>query len=188
MSITIRCRKCGDEGQVSEKRAGATIKCRQCGEPMRVPPAVPREDEVELMEEGGAGAGGNTKVFLFVGFAFLVLVIGLMLPDRPERKAEREREDAAEKQEREQSERKGEAWVMAQQFVKDKLKSPGTADFGWLQTSEDTVQDLGGGKYRIRGWVDSQNTFGATVRTRFVCELKHAGGDRWELEGIVFDE
>lgn len=76
------------------------------------------------------------------------------------------------------------AWVMAQQFVEDKLKSPSTASFGGVfsgdyQDPDSVVSDLGGGKYRVRAWVDSQNSFGATIRTRFVCELEDRGGGSW---------
>lgn len=85
------------------------------------------------------------------------------------------------------------AWVMAQQFVEDKLKSPSTASFGGVfsgdyQDPDSVVSDLGGGKYRVRAWVDSQNSFGATIRTRFVCELEDRGGGSWRCTSLVFDE
>ena len=85
-----------------------------------------------------------------------------------------------------------EAWVMAQQFVEDNLKSPGSADFGGVfndyQDPDDVVTDLGGGKFRVTAWVDAQNSFGATIRTAFVCELEYAGNDRWRLTDLVFLE
>jgi len=81
---------------------------------------------------------------------------------------------------------------MAQQFVKDKLKSPGTADFGGVfsdyQKPDDVVTDLSGGKFRVRAWVDAQNSFGAKLRNRFVCELEYMGNDRWRLTSLVFAE
>jgi len=84
------------------------------------------------------------------------------------------------------------AWVMAQQFVKDRLKSPSTADFGGIfgdyQDPDKVVTDLGGGKFRVRAWVDAQNAFGATVRTRFILELEYVGNDRWRLTSIEFTE
>jgi hypothetical protein len=84
------------------------------------------------------------------------------------------------------------AWVMAQQFVKDRLKSPGSADFGGVfsdyQSPDEVVTDLGGGSFRVRAWVDSQNVFGAKLRTRFLCELKFVGNDRWQLTSLEFLE
>ena len=75
-------------------------------------------------------------------------------------------------------------WVMAQQFVEKKLKSPSTASYGHIlrgehQDPDSVVTALGGGKYRVRGWVDSQNSFGAEIRTNFTCELEHRGGKSW---------
>jgi len=87
---------------------------------------------------------------------------------------------------------KSSAWVMAQKFVKQQLKSPGSASFGSLfrdyQNYEDVVADLGGGKFRVRAWVDSDNVFGATLRNHFVCELQYTGNDRWQLLDLTFRE
>lgn len=85
------------------------------------------------------------------------------------------------------------AWVMAQMFVEKQLKSPSTASYGsvWsgtLQTADDVVESLGGGHYRVTAWVDSQNSFGATIRTHFVCELEHVGGSRWQCTKLDFSE
>lgn len=79
---------------------------------------------------------------------------------------------------------------MAQQFVKDRLKSPGSADFGGVfsdyQSAEDVVTDLGSNRFRVRAWVDAQNAFGGTIRTHFVCELKFEGENRWSLTSFQF--
>ena len=84
------------------------------------------------------------------------------------------------------------AWVMAKNFVKERLKSPSTADFGGVfsdyQDPVSVVTDLGGGKYVVRAWVDSQNGFGATIRTRFICELQDMGNARWRCTNCVFLE
>ena len=62
------------------------------------------------------------------------------------------------------------AWVMAQNFIEPHLKSPSTADYGW-QTSEECVTDMGDGRFVVKGWVDAQNAFGATVRSEFVVDF-----------------
>ncbi len=83
-----------------------------------------------------------------------------------------------------------EAWVMTQQFVEDSLKSPGSAEYGGLfsdyQDPEQIVTSLGDGTFRVRAWVDAQNSFGAKIRTHFVCELKYVGNDRWQLISLDF--
>lgn len=82
------------------------------------------------------------------------------------------------------------AWVMAQDFVKKRLVSPGSADFGgWLdQIADDCVTDLGEGEYIIKGWVDSQNKFGAKLRSHFTCRLKYVGNDKWQCESMDLHE
>ena len=80
------------------------------------------------------------------------------------------------------------AWVAAEQFIENQLKSPSTADFGW-QSTDECVTDLGGGTYRVKGWVDAQNAFGATVRTDFVLTVRCTGNDRWQLvEGPIVQQ
>ena len=82
------------------------------------------------------------------------------------------------------------AWVETQLYVKQNLKSPSTASFGKVfrgdyQSAEDVVRSLGDGKYVINAWVDSQNDFGAVIRTYFHCELVHDYGG-WKITSFYF--
>ncbi len=79
------------------------------------------------------------------------------------------------------------AYTMCQKFVKDQLKAPRTAKWPWVHT-DDVTTHLGGGKYRIESYVDSQNAFGALIRTKFTCVVQHAGEDKWRLESLEFHE
>lgn len=56
------------------------------------------------------------------------------------------------------------AWTCAQTIVKDKLKSPSSADFCAMK--EATIKS-NGDKYTITGYVDADNSFGANVRSTF---------------------
>ena len=79
-----------------------------------------------------------------------------------------------------QCEDKASAYVMAQKFVKTRLKAPASADFPRLLDSEVRVQYLGACTHEVRGYVDAQNAFGATLRTRYYVKLSNAKGtDRW---------
>ena len=69
----------------------------------------------------------------------------------------------------------------AQQFVKQGLKSPSTAEFPVLPYE---ASDLGGGRYRIVSYVDSQNSFGAMMRSNWSV-LMRLEGERWILEKMV---
>ena len=79
-----------------------------------------------------------------------------------------------------------EAYDMAQVFVKRRLKSPATADFpGYRKV---TVYPIKGAvdRYGIRGYADSQNGFGANIRTQYVCELQYMGGGNWRVTNLLF--
>lgn len=83
-----------------------------------------------------------------------------------------------------------EAWVMAQQFVRNNMKSPGSADFGsafgGYQDPDRVVTEASAGKFRVRAWVDAENSFGAKIRTHFICELEHTGNGQWRLIDLQF--
>lgn len=84
---------------------------------------------------------------------------------------------------------KEEASIIAQRYVEQVLKSPSTADFPMFDY---TATDLGGGKFKIVSYVDSQNSFGATVRSDWSVILSHKGGDwssssNWKLNEMIFD-
>ena len=71
------------------------------------------------------------------------------------------------------SDPKIDAWVCAQDVVESRLKAPSTADF--CSYPEATVTDLGNNEYRIEGYVDAQNSFGATIRSHFTVTLTLTG-------------
>jgi len=74
------------------------------------------------------------------------------------------------------------AYIMMEDFVKQRLKAPSTAEFpGVFDGKLDHVTALGNQTYRIVSYVDAQNSFGAKIRTKFVGEIKQMSADRWQL-------
>ena len=74
------------------------------------------------------------------------------------------------------------AALTSQKFVRDKLKAPTTAKF---QDSIDAdVTHIGGGRYVVNSYVDSQNVFGAMLRTKYRCELTDLGDGKWQLTNL----
>lgn len=77
------------------------------------------------------------------------------------------------------------SWV----FVKKNLKSPSTAEFGRI--SEYTLYALEGEgwehAYEVRGPVDSQNGFGAMIRSQYISQLQYLGEDNWSLIDLRFE-
>ena len=78
---------------------------------------------------------------------------------------------------------------MMERFVKQRLKAPSTADFpGVWDGRGDHVTYLGDQKYRVRSYVDSENSFGAMLRMNFVGEIQQVDEDTWELVQLQFLE
>lgn len=74
------------------------------------------------------------------------------------------------------------AQYMCQQFVKDKLKSPSSAKFS------NQVASGAGTSWTSSGTVDSQNSFGAMVRSRYSCTLSYDSSDEsWEGSAKLLD-
>ena len=73
--------------------------------------------------------------------------------------------------------------VQAQQFVLQGLKAPSTAKFPTLPY--DTSTD-GNGLYRVVSYVDSQNSFGAMMRSDWSVTMR-LSGERWVLEKLIID-
>lgn len=63
------------------------------------------------------------------------------------------------------------AYVMSQNFVKRQLKAPSTADFP-SGVSQFSVA-IGGCQFLINSYVDSQNSFGAMVRSRYTATMEY---------------
>ena len=78
------------------------------------------------------------------------------------------------------------AYNYAEKFVKQHLKSPGTAKFPGLFEKDEHITELGNGEYRINSWVDSQNGFGAMIRSRFSCKII-IEGDNIRVENLVIE-
>lgn len=124
--------------------------------------------------------------FGLVGCLALVVIVGAIIvflrtqnPQARTSPQAAEREQRAEEHRKKAEDRITMAWVICQDFVKDRLKAPGTAKFPW--PSKDYMTYLGDDKYRISAWVDSQNAFGALLRAKFTCEVVYEGDETWRL-------
>lgn len=61
------------------------------------------------------------------------------------------------------------AWVCAQNVVEEELKSPSTAKFCSYPDAD--ITNMGDNRYKIEGYVDAENSFGAEIRTDFTVTL-----------------
>ena len=77
-----------------------------------------------------------------------------------------------------------EAWTAAQLEVERNLKSPSTAKFPW--SSEGYVTKIDNNTFDIQSYVDSENSFGAMIRTNFSCTVKFTGQDTYIVQDLEF--
>jgi hypothetical protein len=71
------------------------------------------------------------------------------------------------------------AIIMCEQFITDRLISPTTAEFPSFRDQRVEQQD--DVTWIVWSYVDAQNRFGAMIRTRYWCEVKYLGNERWRL-------
>jgi len=76
--------------------------------------------------------------------------------------------------------------VKCEEAVTAQLKSPSTANFA--SYSGEQVTDGGNGKYYVRSYVDSQNSFGAQIRTGFTCRVQCTDVDVCQVAELYFDQ
>ena len=74
---------------------------------------------------------------------------------------------------------KFDAMVVAKNIVKNKLKSPSTASF--CSTSDATIS-CSGNTWTVKGWVDAQNSFGATVRNNFTVKFTFSSDEKYTVD------
>lgn len=78
-------------------------------------------------------------------------------------------------------------YIMCKRFVETQLLSPSSADFPF---SSDGAWDMGRQRYVYKLHVDSQNAYGAMVRTNWHCDVRFKGGSEtgdinsWALNNL----
>jgi hypothetical protein len=110
--------------------------------------------------------------------------------------AERAKKKAAERQAKEAAKKAAArakrcndtttAFVMSQEFVKRNLKAPSTAEFPWITDDQVAVSTKADCGFRVIGWVNAQNGFGAQIRSKYVVDLKYLDDEAgtWQLTDI----
>jgi hypothetical protein len=122
----------------------------------------------------------NQKFGKHIASAFLLLVFGILAVGSTD--SDKSSDPNAWKTE----DNKSMAYIMMEDFVKQRLKSPSTAEFpGVFDGKLDHVTALGNQTYRIVSYVDAQNSFGAKIRTKFIGEIKQTSADRWQLISLT---
>lgn len=78
------------------------------------------------------------------------------------------------------------AFAMSQEFVRQHLKAPTSAAFPNVTDPQTEAAALGECKFMVASWVDAENAFGGTVRSRYVVDLQYLpNGDTWKALKVV---
>ncbi|WP_162175151.1 hypothetical protein [Fodinicurvata fenggangensis] len=81
------------------------------------------------------------------------------------------------------------AFFVSQQFVERSLKAPSTAEFSSSFDRESGYHKTGACTYRVSGYVDAENSFGAKIRTNWWTEVEYSPEeDGWRLLDMTTDE
>lgn len=131
--------------------------------------------------------GSGLKVLGVIAAAVVGLAIGgsLLRDGEPEKSAdqiaseERQANFAAqiENTQREHATEDANAQLQCEEMVTKQASSPSTANF----PDKHTIRYLANGARQVRGVVDAQNKFGATVRADFVCTSTPNGDGTYQV-------
>jgi hypothetical protein len=77
------------------------------------------------------------------------------------------------------------AFVMQQDAVRSQLKAPATARFP--SVVEAVVRTEADCTFRVRSYVDAQNSFGALIRSNYETVIRHFPDDgTWQVQSVLF--
>ena len=77
------------------------------------------------------------------------------------------------------------AYVMACEYLKKRLKVPSTANFQKYHRGVTVSYNTSAQVYKVRLYVDAQNSFGAMLRNRYQVSLSNPQKDSWLLMDIA---
>lgn len=76
------------------------------------------------------------------------------------------------------------ALVNSRQFIEKALVSPATAEF---DNSTKGTYRVEGNTFRVKSFVDSQNAFGAMIRTHYSCRIKFLEDGRCYVDEVKIE-
>ena len=80
------------------------------------------------------------------------------------------------------------ALVESQLYAKSLLKSPGTAKFPLITADDIAVKKTDDNTYLVAAYVDSENSFGAVIRTYYICYVVFLSNDTYQIKDFEFIE
>lgn len=162
----IACPACG------HMLSPAAPTCPQCGRPLAQATPTPEQDAPVKKRL----AFGDLCLLILLGLLVLVGLANILTvpPVATPVKGGKPTASAVPTLARLAS--KTDASLMCQTFVQRRLRAPATAKFP--PVTEDKVTKYGPNTFMVSSYVDSQNGFGALIRSTYTCEMT-VSGDSW---------
>jgi len=155
----------------------ALIKCKECGnEVSDTAPTCPKCGARIARTPIGCGSA--------IGIVILALVIGISADSIFRSNTSRPASSSSPAdiaRQRQQAEASAAKWE-CRGFVEKSLVAPTTAKFPDYSTFY--AGDVGDSVYVVTGFVDSQNSFGAMIRTHFECITRKDQSGNWTLQAL----
>lgn len=146
----IKCRECGKE--ISDKAES----CPNCG----------YKKTVVMPSVGNYNSGktltSNLLAKVSIAIIVIVLLIAVFYPSSNNSHTTKAKSELNYNLDR--------SYRIAKEYVLKDLKSPSTAKFADIMDVR--YKDNKDNSYTLESWVDSQNSYGATLRTKFRCIVK----------------
>ena len=80
---------------------------------------------------------------------------------------------------------KQDALIQSHLFIEQHLKSPGSADFPYQP--DETIDQLNDSTFIVLSYVDSQNSFGALLRTHYKCKIIFSPDGTARYEDLIME-
>lgn len=150
VNTMISCPTC--EKQISSSASS----CPNCGHPINTPPPPIAAAPAAKKTSGGVWLAGVAGVIIVV----FMLMSGASIDTSPA-----------------PAPKPADYTIpVSWEFVRAGLKSPSTADFGRISTHQLYTIEGKPNTWEVRGHVDSQNSFGAMIRSNYTCQLEYVSG------------
>lgn len=154
----------------------AAIACKYCGFIFDGQADDPVENPIKVSSGSNASGGKAGPIIILIGVLLVCLLIYWVFSpgtNGNRRSTPTPRDPATPIG----------AVLMCEDFVKDRLKAPSTADFQNIYDAQSS--EISTDVFVVVSHVDAENSFGAMIRTIFQCKVKYIGNDRWELLELI---
>jgi hypothetical protein len=179
-----RCRRCGKKTLIPLDSPGARMALERVNSSAEIQKASPPQQYRGANPQLKQSVGWMSSVADWIGThpfwsilitLFVIGTMGARLVDISDSTATREQQGQSQPTPDQVQGHSFDAAadIACEDYVKGQLKAPATAEFQSIFGR--TIADEGNGRYGVSSYVDSQNDFGADVRTDFTCQVQCSG-------------